>query len=196
MNWLARLKNKEASEADASKTTETIFVVSVAPTSACLQKNKGSMVAVDDPAAGASPLLLADPQTFDAPIVTAHALPVHDPDAYCWPHSSAMNGGEIELFQARSVRFAERGLSGNESESMAEKLVARDRDADDRRFCLECKHFSGYSQASWRCGNWPTGGIAIRMRERLLPADFVLQLQRCDGFFTHSLNSTATPFRD
>lgn len=117
-------------------------------------------------------------------------------DRWCWPHSSAMNGGEIELFQARSVRFAERGLSGNESEAMAEKLVARDRDADDRRFCLECKHFSGYSQASWRCGNWPTGGIAIRMRERLLPADFVLQLQRCDGFFTHSLNSTATPFRD
>ena len=194
MNWLERLKNKKTHEADASKTTETIFVVSVAPTSACLQKNEGSTAKVDDPALSATPLLLADPQTLDVPVSAADVLHGHDPDAHCWPHSSAMNGGEIELFQVRSVRFAERGLSGNESEAMAEKLVARDRDADDRRFCLECKHLSGYSQSSWRCGNWPTDGVAIGMRGRQLPADFVLQLHRCDGFYTATLNSTSTPF--
>jgi hypothetical protein len=73
--------------------------------------------------------------------------------------------------------------------------VIRDRDTDDRRSCLECRHLSGYGPTSWRCGNWQAAGIAIRPRDTQLPADLVLQLQRCDGFATATPNAkpNATP---
>ena len=71
---------------------------------------------------------------------------------------------------------------------LADKLVTRDRDLDDRRICLECRHLSGVGQTSWRCGNWQAAGVAIRSRDSLLPADLVLLLQRCDGFSVHKTN--------
>ena len=199
MSWLARLKAGKTPEKDATKTTETLFVVSVAPTLAPLQKNAGATVAANDPAPapkpivaavdigtvrppGLSPLLLAASVALDASIVAAGALPGNDPNAHCWPHSTAMNGAEIDLFTARLHRFTDKGLTIADGESLADKLVVRDREADDRRFCLECRHLSGVGQTSWRCGNWQAAGIAIRSRDSQLPADLVLQLQRCDGF--------------
>jgi hypothetical protein len=101
-----------------------------------------------------------------------------------------MNGAEIELFTARLHRFTDKGLTATDGEGLADKLVDRDREADDRWFCLECRHLSGYGQASWRCGNWQAAGIAIRSRDSQLPADLVLQLQRCEGFTSHL---TSTP---
>lgn len=207
MSWLERLKTDKTSEKDASKTTETLFVVSVAPTSAPLQKNEGATVAANDPAPGPthmtvpvdigtvrppglSPLLLAASLALDASIVAAGALPGLDPDAHCWPHGTAMNGAEIDLFTARLHRFTDKGLTARDGEALADKLVARDREADGRRSCLECRDLSGYAHASWRCGNWQAAGIAIRSREAQLPADLVLQLQRCDGFTPHL---TSTP---
>lgn len=202
MSWLARLKSGKAPEKDASKTTETIFVVSVAPTLAPFQNNEGATAAANDPAPrptpttamvdigtvrppGLSPLLLAASLALDASIIAAGIPPGLDPDAFCWPHSTAMNGAEIDLFTARLHRFTDKGLTVTEGEALAEKLVVRDREADDRRFCLECSHLSGYGQSSWRCGNRQTAGIAIRPRDAQLPADLVLQLQRCDGFTPH-----------
>ena len=207
MSWLARLKTGKTPEKDAAKTTEPLFVVSVAPTLAPLQKNEGATVAANDPAPaptpmtatvdigtvrppGLSPLLLAASLALDASIVAAGALPGSDPDAHCWPHSNAMNGAEIDLFTARLHRFTNKGLTVTEGEALADKLVMRDREADDRRFCLECRHLSGYGQSSWRCGNWQVAGIAIRSRDAQLPADLVLQLQRCDGVAPHL---TSTP---
>ena len=206
MSWLARLKSGKTPEKDASKTTETLFVVSVAPTLAPFQKNEGPTAAANDSAPtptpttamvdigtvrppGLSPLLLAASLALDASIVAAGALPGCDPDAHCWPHSTAMNGAELDLFTARLHRFTDKGLTIADGESLADKLVVRDREADDRRFCMECRHLSGVGQTSWRCGNWQAAGVAIRSRDSLLPADLVLQLQRCHGFTPHLLST-------
>ena len=113
-----------------------------------------------------------------------------DPDRWCWPFSSAMNGAEIDTFAARLHKFADKDLARNDGETLADKLVLRDRDQDDRRICLECKHFTGHGAGSWRCGNWQAAGVAIRSRDTQLPADLVVQLQRCDGFTAHP---TSTP---
>lgn len=206
MSWLARLKAGKTPEKDASKTTETIFVVSVAPTLAPFQKNEVPTAAANDTAPtptpttvmvdigtvrppGLSPLLLAASLALDASIVAAGALPGSDPDAHCWPHSRAMNGAEIDLFTARLHRFNDKGLTIADGESLADKLVVRDREADDRRFCMECRHLSGVGQTSWRCGNWQAAGVAVRSRDSLLPADLVLQLQRCHGFTPHLIST-------
>ncbi len=199
MSWLARLKAGKTPDKDATKTTETHFVVSVAPTLAPLQKNAGATVAANDPAPapmpmttavdigavrapGLSPLMLAASLGLDVSIVAAGTSPSLDPDAVCWPHSTAMNGAEIDLFAARLHRFTDKGLTVTEGEAMADKLVVRDREADDRRLCMECRQLSGHGQPSWRCGNWQAAGIAIHPRDTRLPADLVLQLQRCHGF--------------
>ena len=99
-------------------------------------------------------------------------------DSCCWPHSSAMNGEEIDTFTARLARFTDKGLSLTDAERLADKLVARDREGDDRRVCLECAHL----RHGGRCGNWQAAGVAIRARDAQLPGDFTTMLQRCDGF--------------
>jgi hypothetical protein len=212
MSWLARLKTGKTPDKDASKTTETVFVVSEAPTLASLQKIEGPAAAANDPApaptpppttrvqqviaeagnklidigtvrpAGLSPLLLAASLALDASISAAGTLPGNDPDADCWPDSTAMNGTEIDLFTARLHRFTDKGLTRTDGEVLADRLVIRDRETEDRRSCLECRHLSGFGHTSWRCGNWQAAGVAIRPRDTQLPADLVLQLQHCDGF--------------
>ena len=199
MSWLARLKTGNPPEKDASKTTETHFGVSVAPTLVSLQKNEGVTVTANDPAPaprpiaatvdigtvrppGLSPLLLAASLALDASIVAAGTFTGNDPDADCWPHSTAMNGAEINLFTARLHRFTDKGLAPTDGEVLADKLVIRDREMDDRRSCLECRHLSGFGHTSWRCGNWQAADIAVRLRDTQLPADLVLHLQRCEGF--------------
>jgi hypothetical protein len=144
---------------------------------------------------GLTPKLLAASLALDASIAAADKLPAHDPDAVCWPYSPAMNGGEIELFMARLHRLSDKGLSQTTGEALADKMVIRDRESDERRVCLECRHLSGYGAGSWRCGNWQSAGIANQSRDTSLPADLVLQLQRCAGFATAmpTAKTTATP---
>lgn len=113
-----------------------------------------------------------------------------DADRWCWPHSSAMNSAEIDTFAARLNQFTDKGMACKDCEALADKLVLRDRDQDDRRVCLECKHFAGYGARSWRCGNWQVAGVAIHSRDAQLPADLVMQLQRCDGFTGHPTPTT------
>ena len=96
-----------------------------------------------------------------------------------------MNTVEIDAFTARLARFTAKGMSLSDAEALADKLVVRDREGDDRRLCLECVHLSGFGPTSWRCGNWQAAGIAIRSHDTQLPADLVLQLQRCGGFTPH-----------
>ena len=109
-----------------------------------------------------------------------------DPDRWCWPHSPAMNGSEIETFEVRMHQFTQKGLANKDAETLADKLMFHDRDLDDRRVCLECKHLSGHGAGSWRCGNWKEAGVAISSTYALLPADLVMQLQLCNGFTLHS----------
>lgn len=169
MNWLVRLKNIPLAEADATKATksgytlaEKSFVGSVAPTWTASAKIATSATAMNDS------------------LVTAS----NDPDRWCYPHSTAMNTAEIETFIARLSRFTTKGMAISDCEALADKLVTRDREQDDRRFCLECRYLAGHGPGSWRCSNWQAAGIAIRSRDAQLPADLVVQLQRCHGFTT------------
>ncbi len=217
MSWLARLKSGNTPEEDASKTTETVFVVSEALSLGPLQKIEGPAAAANDPAPaptttvqpfiaetvnklidigtvrppGLSPLLLAASLALDASISAAETLPGNHFDSDYWPHSMAMNGTEIDQFTARFSRFTEKGLTRSDVKALAERLAIRDRETDDRRSCLECRHLSGYGNTGWRCGNWQAAGIAFRPRVTQLPADLVLQLQRCDGFATATPNAKA-----
>ena len=93
-----------------------------------------------------------------------------------------MNGTEIDTFTARLVRFTDKGLTLDDGETLADKLMTRDRESDDRRLCLECFHLSGQSGKAWHCRNWQRAGVALRARDAQLSAALVIQLQRCDGF--------------
>lgn len=55
---------------------------------------------------------------------------------------TAWNADEIETFNRRRVSFMRRGIAADLAESLAERLLGRDRDLDDRRFCLECANLS------------------------------------------------------
>ena len=160
MNWLARLKKIEiAPGQDATEPTKPGSVGFVAPDMAPMQKIKGDLPAANDP-----------------------ALVTQDPDRWCWPHSQAMNTSEIETFTARLARFTDKGLSLDDGEALADKLVQRDRESDDRRLCLECFHLSGQSGKALDCRNWQVAKVASRARDAQLSAALVCQLQRCDGF--------------
>lgn len=151
MSWLARLKNQQHPETDPTETTKRVSVVSVAPISALTEKTGVDPIAANDPAP--------------------------DPDRWAWPHSTAINGAEIDTFTARLALFTEKGLSLAEAEALADTLVIRDRDADDRRLCLECANVR-HGGGMWGCGQWRVAKLGAGG----LPADLVRVLQRCDAF--------------
>ena len=160
MNWLARLKKiSTPPEPDPTEPTKPGFVGFVAPDMAHTPKT-----GADSPAAN-------DPTT--------------DTDRWCWPHTVAMNTREIDTFTARLARFTDKGLGLDDADDLADKLVRRDRDLDDRRVCLECIHLAGQSGAAWHCKNWQRAGIALKAGDAQLATALVLQLQRCDGFTIH-----------
>jgi len=101
-------------------------------------------------------------------------------DKYCWPFSSAMNSGEVKRFIAREERFKVKGIQPEVAEATADKLVIRDREKDDRRRCLECKHLNGYT--TLRCNNWKKAGICNSSEGAFISSDFAILLQRCHGF--------------
>ena len=101
---------------------------------------------------------------------------------WCYPNSSAMNTDEIAIFQARVSRYKSRGLDAEKSEALADKLLIRDREqgADDRISCLECRHLVNVN--GWYCKNWQQSKVCIRERDAYIGTDWVMLLQRCDGF--------------
>lgn len=182
--WAERAKAaiSQKGQNGTAKTDETaalrLLTVSAVATEAVSAKPEGlsSVLAVPSPAVL---------EKHDSSIAV-----IEDPDRWCWPQSSAMNGAEIDTFAVRLHQFNDKGLARNDGEALADKLVVRDREHDERRVCLECKNFVGHGAGSWRCGNWQAAGVAIRSRDAQLPADLVVQLQRCDGFTAHP---TSTP---
>ena len=156
MNWLARLKKIETvPQQEPAEPTKPGYVGFVARDMTPMQKTGGDSQAANDP----------------APEVPA------DPDRWCWPYSDAMNTGEIDVFTMRLARFTDKGLSLDDSEALADKLVLRDRESDDRRLCLECAYLSGRAGAM-RCAQWQRAGLGAAGA----PAGLHLVLQRCDGF--------------
>ena len=107
--------------------------------------------------------------------------PTPDPDRWAWPHSQAMTSAEIDTYTARLARITDKGVSLDDGEALADKLVQRDRESDDRRLCLECTHLAGHA-GLWGCRNWQRARVVSTMRNAGLSAALVCQLQRCDGF--------------
>ena len=178
MNWLARLKKIDtAPERGATEPTKPGYVGFVAPGMAPMQKTFRGSTAAND---AAQVLALVASSEVSTQVASPAAL-ISDPDRWAWPHSQAMTGREIDTFTARLARFTDKGLSLNDGEALADKLVTRDRDADERPLCLECVHLAGHA-GIWGCGNWQRAGVATRARDARLAAALVLQLQRCDGF--------------
>ncbi|MCB1989043.1 MAG: hypothetical protein KDE69_12035 [Burkholderiaceae bacterium] len=112
---------------------------------------------------------MANPET------PAANSPTTDPDRWAWPHSSAMNGQELDSLMARHALFCQRGASAQDAERLADSLVNRDRSDDDRRICMECRHLRG--AAPYRCGNALAADVHAD-----LARDLVLTLQRCNGY--------------
>lgn len=98
-----------------------------------------------------------------------------DPDRHCWPHTTAMSTGEIERFTERVALFMRRGVHPVEAETLADRLVGRDRDGDDRRLCLECMGLD----AKGRCAPARRGYIEGSACVLEQVADV---LHRCEGF--------------
>ena len=157
MNWLARLKKIETDPAaEAAEPTKPGFVGFAAPAMVCIKKTGSDQPAANDP--------------------------VPDPDRWAWPHSQTMTGREIDTFTARLARITDKGLSLVDSEALADKLVTRDRESNDRRLCLECVHLTGHSVGAMSCTSWQRAGVAMRAKDAQLSVALVCQLQRCDGF--------------
>ncbi len=83
--------------------------------------------ATRDPFSGSAIATVATVAIAIAPDTT-----VIDPDRWCWPHSSAMNGAEIDTFMLREAGFKAKGVA--DAEALADTLVIRDRELDDRWF--------------------------------------------------------------
>lgn len=150
MSWLSRLKKTEcAPELGTTETTKRVSVVSVGAIPEPYQKSGGDPGAANDPAP--------------------------DPDRWAWPHSSAMNGQELDSLMARQDLFRQRGVSAQDAERLADSLVNRDRSDDDRHICMECRHLRG--AAPYRCGNALAADVHAD-----LARDMVLTLQRCHGY--------------
>ena len=169
--WLDRLKIQKAPDPHAREPREPGLQGFLAYPPGHLEKFEGTGQQSDTPAAND---------------------PAPDPDRWCWPHSSAWNTSEIELFNRRAALFVRRGASDTEAERLADALVQRDRDEDDRHTCMECRHLQGH--APWRCGNWQAAGVAVRAGDAGLARSMAMQLQRCPGFAAAALPATATPF--
>lgn len=176
--WLDRLKIQKAPNTYATKPTKP------AP----------------DPVAGGFVGFVAYPPghsekfegTSQQPDTQAANDPARDPDRWCWPHSSAMNTGEMELFNRRAALFVRRGASDTEAERLADALVQRDREGDSMHACMECRHLQ--TNGHWRCGNWQAAGVAVRAGDAGLARSMAMQLQRCAGFAAAALPATAPPF--
>lgn len=55
-------------------------------------------------------------------------------------HFGGWDDAEISAFVARRDRLLRWGRPEEEAEQLAERLTLRDRDADERRCCIECSH--------------------------------------------------------
>ena len=88
-------------------------------------------------------------------------------------HEGCWDDTEIETFMVRSTRFSAMGRV--DAEHLAERLTLRDRQADDRRLCVECREL----EASGRCAAARRGALANTDR-RLEPTQNILM--RCPAF--------------
>ncbi len=101
------------------------------------------------------------------------AKAANDPARWCWPNTTAMSPAEINTFLARQRLFLSRGASADMAEALADRMVRRDREGDDRGLCLECQHLRG--SGPYRCA------VPRRadLRQPDIPRVLALTIQRC-----------------
>lgn len=90
-------------------------------------------------------------------------------------HGDGWTDVEIQRFLKREALFGRRGHTATEAEALAAVAQRRDRERDERRMCVECKHLQ------------QDGGCFAARQGWLLatPANFTpvrTLLQRCDQF--------------
>lgn len=88
-------------------------------------------------------------------------------DAVAWTDT------DIARFHDRRARLLRWGWAEAEAEELADRLVQRDRDADDRVSCADCQHYR-----PGHCGNRTRAGLNAADVGR----DLAATLQRCPGF--------------
>ena len=79
----------------------------------------------------------------------------------------------LEAFTARRDRLLRWGWTKQQAEAVAKRLTLRDRDADDRRLCVECTH----CRPGLTCTAYRAAGVG-----RELGHDLATLLQRCPAF--------------
>jgi TubC N-terminal docking domain len=86
---------------------------------------------------------------------------------------------DITRFLARRARLMRWGWSESVAEQLADRLVRRDREPDDRVCCADCGHYRPS-----RCGNHRRAGLNAAGVGR----DLAMMLQRCPGFVDEALH--------
>ena len=100
---------------------------------------------------------------------TARAANASEPD----PAVIGWTDADIARFTDRRARLMRWGWPEAEAEKLADRLVQRDRDIDDRVSCTDCQHYR-----PGRCGNHRRAGLHAPDVGR----DLAALLQRCPGF--------------
>ncbi len=106
------------------------------------------------------------------------ALPMRTDDTAEEPKANdlaavAWTDADMARFNRRRARLIRWGWTEAEAEKLAERLVRRDRDADDRVSCIDCRHYR-----PGQCRNPQRAGLNAGEVGR----DLVAMLQRCPGF--------------
>lgn len=104
-----------------------------------------------------------------------------------WPAAQAMalvawTDIDITRFTTRRARLLRWGWTETDADRLAERLVQRDREEDDRRMCLECDRL----EDSGRC-HWARMGRLAGADRRLVPVPDILQ--RCPSFMPAPVES-------
>lgn len=137
------------------------------PEAAGLSPNFGIRWASDGHAAGCEAFARKMPEPAqDRP----YRLSLADADrchAPCW------NDAEIARFVARVGLFLRCRVNATDADDLAERMVLRDRDRDERRACLECAHYR-----PGHCGNHR----AAMLNSSEIGTDFAARPQQCSGF--------------
>ena len=85
----------------------------------------------------------------------------------------AWTDADISAFLDRRARLLRWGWAEPDAEKLAERLVKRDREHDERVSCTDCNHYR-----PGRCGNHRRAGLNVADVGR----DLAAMLQRCPGF--------------
>lgn len=99
------------------------------------------------------------------------ATPAGEPKM--WEHQAAADAALATMAQ-RQACFERLGFDRLEAGHLADRLLIRDRDLDDRHLCLECLHQRG-RMGAWHCMS--SAGLPGQ-----LGTELVTMLQKCGGF--------------